>query len=69
MTFTRETKYDVPAGFYDVEFVGVEERGPFSRDDRFGPADPTEPRLVGQFKVLSGELAGKVIEQEIARKK
>jgi hypothetical protein len=63
LTYDPQSKYDVPAGVYDVQFVGVEERKPFDNPGKFGRANPNEKRLGWLFKIISGELAGKVIEQ------
>jgi hypothetical protein len=54
---------DVPAGSYEVEFIGTVDRPAFT-DARFQqPGKSPEPRLGWQFKILSGAFAGKVIEQ------
>lgn len=54
---------EVPAGVYEVEFVGTVDKEPF-KDSRFAkPGKAPEPRLGWHFKILSGPQAGKVIEQ------
>jgi len=40
LTYGPQSKYDVPAGVYDVQFVGVEERKPFDNPGKFGKANP-----------------------------
>jgi hypothetical protein len=57
-----ESRYDVPAGTYEVEFVGVEDRKPFDGPGKYGRQD-TSPRLGWLFRIISGPLAGQVIEQ------
>jgi hypothetical protein len=62
--FTNDQKYDaVPAGTYEVEFIGIEEREPFEGPSKFKRAAPDEKRLGWRFRVLSGEYQSKVIEQ------
>lgn len=59
----ERTADDVPSGTYEVEFVGTIDKPPFTEGRFSKPGRPPEPRLGWHFKILSGHLAGKIIEQ------
>ena len=65
MILTYEDKpqfAEVPAGTYDVQFVGTEEAKPFDGPSRYGRTN-NGPRLLWRFRITAGPLTGKDLVQ------